>query len=419
MKRWLAGLWVFVAAMVAAVAGTREAYVWQRQFDGGVMDAIKSFAPQLDAVCCLAVEVSWVRGRIEIVRVPLNFPGLARVGKPIGLAVRIGDFGGNHAADEDTSRALAAVARETLAKARAAGLRVAELQIDYDCAERKLAGYRHWLEAFRAVTNETRTRLVVTALPAWLKHADFARLARVADGFVLQVHSLSRPTSPHAEFMLCDPVRTRAWVKEAGAVEIPFRVALPTYGYELGFDAQGKFLGLAAEGQPPNWPRDTERRVVIADAVAMSALARELDEVPPALCTGVIWFRLPVPRDRHNWAATTFATVLRGEIPTVRIDPVVEWTEPGLAEIVVVNRGQTTERLPEVLRVKWAEDVRPLAADVVGGFRLEIRGGEAQGIVRAVEAMADATLAPGQKARIAWLRFAHEILLEVRVAATP
>ncbi|HEY1110790.1 MAG TPA: DUF3142 domain-containing protein [Opitutaceae bacterium] len=404
--------------VATAAAPTREAYVWQRQFDDEVVDSVSAFAPQLDGVCVLAAEVSWTP-RPEVVRPAVDYRALAAIGKPVGLALRINDYPGTFAADDATAKMLATLVREMLATARAASLVVAEVQIDYDCAESKLAGYRKWLTAFRRETESAKTKLSITALPAWLKSADFAPLVGATDGFVLQVHSLERPKSPDAAFTLCDPERAKAWAHQAGAAGVPFRVALPTYGYLLGFDAAEKFLGLAAEGRPPSWPRGAQVRAVRADAPAMAKLANELLATPPAHCSGVIWFRLPVPRDRYNWAATTFSSVLRGEVPAAKLVATAEWPERGLAEIVIENRGQTTEPLPRDIALKWADDMRLLAADGIGGFRLEIRGGEAQGTVRAANVTADATLAPGGKVRIAWLRFPDEVSLEVSLPVAP
>ncbi|MES2691822.1 MAG: DUF3142 domain-containing protein [Verrucomicrobiota bacterium] len=418
LLRLLLAVWAVVGGTTVGRTATQEAYVWQRQFDEEVVEAVKALAPQLDGVCVLAAEVSW-KPRPELVRPAVNYRALAALGTPVGLALRINDYAGAFAQDDATARMLVSLLRGMLTKAREAGLAVAEVQIDYDCAESKLAGYRQWLAALRTETAAAKTKLVITALPAWLKHADFTPLARGTDGFVLQVHSLERPKGPDAAFVLCDPEKAKAWAKQASATGVLFRIALPTYGYLLGFDAAGKFLGLAAEGARPTWPAGTQQRVVRADAAAMARLARELRVEPPKHCTGVIWFRLPVARDRYNWHAKTFSTVLRGEMPVKRIEAAVEWPERGLAEIVIENRGQTTEPLPAVLALKWSGDMRVLAADGIGGFRLEIRGGEAQGNVRAANVTTDAVLAPGGKVRIAWLRFPDEISLEVSLPAAP
>lgn len=415
--RALRGLLALLPAGWLAAAGTREAYVWQRQSGPEVVAALQHFQPQLDGVCVLAAEVAWAGGRLQTVRPTVDYAALKAWGKPVGLAVRIGSYTGTFAADDRTTRALGDLVSDLLARARQAGLRVTELQVDFDAAESKLSGYRTWLTALRPRLGETR--LVFTALPAWLKHAAFRELARAADGFVLQVHSLEKPASPDAPFVLCDPARALAWARQAAAAGVPFRVALPTYGYVLAFDAAGKFVALSAEGPRRSWAKDTQLRVVRADAAEMARLARTLSEQPPAHCTGIIWFRLPVAGDRINWAAPTFATVLRGEIPERALAVHVRWTEPGLAEIVVANTGGTTEPLPRAVTLRWPVEARVLAADGLAGFFLETRGGQAQGIVRAAEVPADASIAPGREAKVAWLRFAHEVSLDALLSAPP
>ena len=192
-----------------------------------------------------------------------------------------------------------------------------------------------------------------------------------------------------------------------------FRVALPTYGYLLAFDAAGKFIAVAAEGPQRPWPNGTRLRVVRADAGAMAGLSRALEAEPPPHWRGVIWFRLPVASDRHNWDAITFAAVLRGEEPRRNVRVRAAWSESGLAEIMISNDGQTTEPLPATVRLTWPAGERLLASDGLAGFVLEMRAGEAQGILRAANVPADASLAPGRNATIAWLRFAHEISLDV------
>ena len=100
---------------------------------------------------------------------------------------------------------------------------------------------------------------------------------------------------------------------------VPFRIALPTYGYLVAFDPAGKFFALAAEGPIPTWPSGTQVRVARADAPSVSALAHALATAPPPHCTGVIWFRLPVASDRLNWNWTTLATILQGGTPEAKM----------------------------------------------------------------------------------------------------
>jgi hypothetical protein len=413
----LVRFFAFATLAILARAHTREVYVWQRQFDAEVVSALSAFQSQIDGACVLAAEVGWKGGKPDIIRPTIDFRALAAMERPTGLALRVGAYAGRFSDDDATTTTLVEAARERIAAAKTHGLKVAELQVDFDCAESKLAGYRTWVRALRKEI--APVPLVFTALPVWLKHADFEPLARSADGFVLQVHSLERPAGPNAGFTLCDPVRAMAWAHQANSAGVPFRIALPTYGYVLAFDREGKFIGMAAEGPRRAWPADAQLRVVRADATAMAGLARKLKEAELAHCRGVIWFRLPVPRDRMNWDAATFSTVLRGEMPVKRIAAEIERPEPGLAEVVIANRGQTTEPLPASVELRWPAEARVLAADGLGGFRLEIFGGHAQGIARAANVPVDAFVAPGAKVRIAWLRFAHEISVEVSLPAAP
>ena len=139
-----------VSLAAAAAAWTDEVYVWQREFDGEVAAALRTFEPQLGGACVLAAEVAWRGGKLEVVRPSVEFAALASCTRPVGLALRIGAYGGTFAGDDAAARALIALAHERLGAARAAGLRVAELQVDFDCAESKLAGYRVWIGSLRA-----------------------------------------------------------------------------------------------------------------------------------------------------------------------------------------------------------------------------------------------------------------------------
>jgi hypothetical protein len=416
LRRALLALTLSLPALGArAAAWTREVYVWQRQQGAEVATALDAAKPLADGFNVLAAEVAWAGGQPVVSRFAPGYARLARLGRPVGLSLRVGTFPGPFAADDAPTKTLAALVASLLAEARAAGLEASELQIDFDCAEAKLAGYRVWLGTLRQAVG--KTPLVFTALPVWLAHeADFAALARAADGFVLQVHSLEKPTAPDAPIMLCDPARALAWAAQAGRTGVPFRVALPTYGYRVAFDAAGKFFALAAEGPPPAWPAGTQVRVARADAVAMARLAHELEKAPPPNCAGVIWFRLPVEGDRLNWDIITLNTILRGETPAAKIIVAVEWSEPGLAEIVAFNAGTTSEPPPARVAVRWPPAERPLASDALGGFRLATRPGEAQMELAAATVPPDALLAPGQRRKLAWLRFAHEISLDAAVA---
>jgi len=414
---WL--LFVFMSLTVvasAAAAWTQEIYVWQRAPGPEVAAALQTAKPLADGFNVLAAEVAWSGGSPSVSRFAPDYAKLATLGRPVALSLRIGPFPGPFKADDAAAKTLASLAASLLAEARAAGLNPAELQIDFDCAEAKLAGYRVWLGPLKAAAGSTP--LVYTALPVWLNHeTDFAALAHAADGFILQVHSLDRPTAPDTPFTLCDPARALTWAAAAGRVGVPFRIALPTYGYLVAFDPAGKFFALAAEGPTPAWPAGTQVRVARADAVAVATLAHNLTAAPPPHCTGVIWFRLPVASDRLNWDWTTLAAILLGGTPAARMTVAVAWPEPGLAEIYAVNAGTTTEPPPAHVTLRWPVGTPLLASDGLGGFQLEERAGEAQMELAATAVPPDALLAPGARRQLAWLRFPHALSLKASLPA--
>ncbi|HTB63119.1 MAG TPA: DUF3142 domain-containing protein [Opitutales bacterium] len=418
MRAIIFGLFALNAvSTLTAGAFTQEVYVWQRQPSPALAQALDTARDSVAGFDVLGAEIAWSGGQPDIFRAKLDYAHLAKLGRPVGLVLRIGAFSGPYQADDAVAKLLIATAKSLLAEARAGGLTPSELQIDFDCAESKLDGYRVWLGALRAAIGQTP--LIFTALPVWLKHeADFAALAKASDGFILQVHSLDKPSGPDSAFTLCDPARALAYAAQASKVGVLFRIALPTYGYLVAFDAAGKFFALAAEGRSPDWPATTQVRAVRADAIAMAQLEQSLAKTPPPHCTGVIWFRLPVAGDQLNWDWATLRVVLDGKTPVSKFTTAVDWPEPGLAEISLVNSGQTTEPPPVQVALAWPVDNVPIAGDGLGGFHLDIKNNEGRGIILNATLSPEVSLAPGSRLKIAWLRFAHEISLSANIVAS-
>src|SRR4029077_5145510 len=96
-----------------------------------------------------------------------------------------------------------------------------------------------------------------------------------------------------AAFLLCDPAAAKKAVEAAARFRRPFRVALPTYGYVVAFDRQGKGGGLSAEGPLLSWPREAMVRVARSDPAAMAGLVRTWTADRPAALSGILWYRLP------------------------------------------------------------------------------------------------------------------------------
>ena len=376
-----------------------DGYLWQRTHSAAVSESVRTHADAFRSIIVLAAEVSWQKSAAnftpQITRVSLDWPAL-RTAPHLGLALRLNAHPGPFARADPTARALAALASELLAEATVHGATVSEFQIDFDAATGKLAGYRAWLDTLRAAI--APVPLTFTALPAWLRSGEFPALARSAAGFVLQVHSLARPAGPDTPFALCDPAAARLAIERAALVGLPFRVALPTYGYTLAFDSTGRFAALSAEGPRPEWREDFIVREIRADASELAALVNSLTADRPAALSGLIWYRLPVAGDQLNWSWPTLASAMRGQAPAARLRAEAQLTTDGPIELLLVNDGDGDFSGPARVGVRW-HDARRTGADALGAFAIADEDASSLHF-----ATATCRLPAGTRRAIGWLR---------------
>ncbi len=369
--------------------------------------------------------------------VPLPGHGRQAIAPPLGLALRIGPFPKPFAEAPQAADQVIALARHAVTRATAAGWRVSELQIDFDCASARLDDYAQLVARLRQAV--APVPVVITALPNWLaRRAAFAHLAAAADGYVLQVHSLVRPASASSPLVLSDPVAARAAVDTAAGFHRPFRVALPTYGYTAAFAAAGRpFLGLWAEGPPVRWPPGTLLRTARSDPAAMAALVRAWTRDRPRQLTGILWYRLPAPQDRLNWTWPTLRAVMAGRPPRhdLRITqaPAAPSDPPNLAQIEIANRGEADEPWPTPIHLRWS-GATLLAADGLAGYQVHSPRPGAATIIwsptppppptqpqlpRSPNPQDPPTLPPATHRPIGWLRFDRPTVVRVEASTHP
>jgi hypothetical protein len=388
----------------------QEAYVWQRAWNNSVIEAVATHGPAFSNLVVLKAEVAWRDGKPDVIPARVDYAALAATHRPIGIALRVNGYSGPFSAEDRTIQFLSQLAARLIAEARTNGIIASEFQVDFDCATSKLDGYRTWAETIRRKI--APMPLTITVLPSWLKEPSFKRLAQATDGYVLQVHSLERPRDFDAPFTLCDPAAAKRAVEQAGNIGVPFRVALPTYGYLLAFDKSGRFVGLSAEGPNKDWPEGVRTREVRADPLEMARLVQFWGTNRPPAIRGIIWYRLPVIVDNFNWRWPTLGAIVASRLPRESLRGEARRIETGLVEINLVNDGELDLSSRLVVEVRWSRvgGARLVAADGLHGFTLLDAG--TSPIVFQNQSQ-PGRFAAGEKQTIGWLRFDRDC--EVRI----
>lgn len=348
---------------MASGALVQRAYVWQRDWSRSVAQAVAEHGGAFDQLGVLAAQIEWqANGEPpKVVRPAIDWPALRAGGRPVSLVVRVqraGDAG-------EMAGVLHELLLDRCHEARAAGVSVAELQIDYDCPQKSLAAYESWLKPLRHALRPHGVPLRITTLPSWLGEKNFASLIDGVDGYVLQVHSFDL-TNQGKQPTVCDPALARQWVAQAAKLGRPFYVALPTYRCLAGYAPDGRCLGMAADAVAPAWPPGTRVLELASDADAMSALVAEWTARRPAVMEGIYWYRLPISGELRNWRWPTLAAVMAGRPLQSAWQVRVDGGNP--ADLVLVNAGEKDECVPQSVTVSCAEEVRIAASDALGGW---------------------------------------------------
>lgn len=398
MKR--PGLILLAAGLIIAMAAipwwkaahppaalTHEVYVWQRADSPALRTALTRSEDVASRRHFLAVEIGRHGADWRVNRTTLPDDLLAGQ----GLVMRIGaSLAG------ESWRAGEALDRVLHEAGWMAAKPAAECQIDYDCPQRSLANYRMLLETLKK--RFPQTRWTITALPSWLGEPAARDLFATADGVVLQVHSLTLPEQPQRPVILCDPAAARAAVRRMSQFDIPFHVALNTYACEVYFDENNRVVEVVSEdvahGPPPH---ATRRTAGISEAVELAGLVAGWMRDPPRGLRGIVWYRLPLETDRRNWQWVTWQRAAAGRIPTSDLRLEARETANGAWDLILENRGERDERLPEWI----APGCETLVLEGVNGYQ-----SDAEERLH-LEDVAWPWLPPGSTLTLGWLRPAN------------
>ena len=193
--------------------------------------------------------------------------------------------------------------------------------------------------------------------------------------------------------------------------DIPFRVALPTYTYLLAYTPQGQLAGLSAEGPRPNWPDTYRIHHLQADPDALCGLVNAWTHDRPANLKGVIWYRLPMARDRYNWTWPTLKSVMNGIPPTRGLQVRVKPADFGLFDLVLINEGSYDHTGNVTIQVHWNASSH-VASDALSSFRIAAFSDRSLTIKMEKQ---NWRLAPKASIPLAWLRLTRHDELEIKI----
>ncbi len=390
----------------------QRAYVWQRDWNQPIPEAIARSRHDLAGYVILACEIEWQNGHPRPIFPNVDWASVKH--ENISPAIRVTPYPGPFSEDDETSRLLCITALLQISNVRAAGVEPRELQLDFDCAQKKLAGYGKWVLAVRRAIFPLP--LVITTLPVWLDEPEFSGLVRAANSYVLQVHSVAAPPGG-GQAMVCDPALARSWIVRASRIGVPFEISLPTYRTIAGYDADGRKIGAYSDAVRPAWPPGTTIREYATDLDAMAALVASWQADRPEHCTGLIWYRLPVEGDRQNCSWPAFRALTQGRAPIrsceVRVNGKVTNVQSllTLADLSLFNTGESDDFPLTGIIVKWDPPATLALAEPPVGWRMT--QGDHQ--LRFISPQASVRLPLGASRAMGWLRFDEPARIHVDV----
>lgn len=264
-------------------------YIWQRCWDSDKSKIAKASDRELFP---LAMEYSLVNGktRLERVDVPREILDAGNVTPVIrvhaGLLSKL------------TPEKLSSDIKQLKSK---------RIQLDIDCPENKLLEYSSYIDGLKKFIPEME--LSITVLPCHLRHKEFKALAEKVSYYVLQIHGLYLPETVNDECILMKHDVSLKAIQEARNIGHPFRVAIPSYSYQLLFEKKsGRLKGIY---QDFTGPENTSYKARLTPLDYN--MLHDIISMKPSL--SLIWFRMPFQGERFNLDMKTITALENGLIP--------------------------------------------------------------------------------------------------------
>jgi hypothetical protein len=374
----------------------QRGYLWQRSWNPAVTAALTEAETRLDGVVILGGEIIWNDRKPQSILATIDWESVKNSKKPIAIALRIAPYSGPFAENDTIVRQIAEIARSLVAAAKSQQVELCEFQLDFDCPQKKLSGYRMWLHALRPFIQPAR--FVITTLPAWLDEPEFATLAHDVDSYVLQVHSVPT-TAETGHAVLCDTRLARRWVEKASRLKLPFSVALPTYRCLAGYDSTGRLRGVAMDSVEPSWPPDTRVLEFATDADEVALLVKDWQAKRPSELQELLWYRVPVATDARNWRWPTLSAVMTGRTPKHQLEVFEQGDNP--VDLSIANTGEAAEQRNIVVTITW-NGASLVAWDALPGWSIRT---ERERAIFTLTSGLHSQLPPGSRCSIGWLRY--------------
>jgi hypothetical protein len=362
-----------------------DAYIWQMRWNPSVREAITENAALIRSWRVLLAQADRT-GRFR--HTSLESPFLLASGRPVIGVIRI-----EGQIEQFDEKALLAGVQDTLERARAAGLPLAGIEIDHDCATARLPRYTAFLRNLRAALTPNLP-LSITALPAWMESPALPALLAEANEAVLQVHAVVNPRSG-----LFDPQQASRWIEDFARISPhPFRVALPTYGSRLNFDAWGNLAGV--ESEMPLLAGAARSEEAIVSPLAVQSLLHALAQHRPPQLVGIVWFRLPTTNDQRAWQASTWRALMRGDALPTQLETIARpGSDPQRFDLLLRNPADVDIETPHSLTLP----AHCTLTDGANGYLAMTDAQDKHGLQRAQSAL----LQPRHEIIIGWARCAH------------
>lgn len=395
--------YILIVLQLISVCGLAEAYenyvyIWQRSWRPEISESINRLAPVSSRFMVLAGDLKVENKRVVFSKVSVKWEYLIHKGK-VTIDVRMRANVSNFFKEDDISMAAAYLAKSIdalIEEAKRGGVDVSGIEFDYDCPTGKLKDFARFIKTVRL---HLKGKIFsITALPAWLDNPDCPDLIDLVNYYVLQLHSFETPKNIDSRQYIFPDYAALSYLKKAVALQRPFYVSLPTYGYEVVYGKDDEFIGLRAESGLQYYGEGIKRKMVFADPAAIVQFLDAASGVKSNNFIGVCWFRLPVPSDRFNWDIKTFERVIKKEKPRGHLSIEVVKKPDGAKELFLLNDGELNFSEDINFDISWSGK-KPLY-DVLSGFDYtDLPEGKGLGIAGKAPRVA-------RKKMIAWFRMA-------------